>query len=84
MLFFKLGLKIFIVVLILLIYNWSNEFKKFVLFIKVLICNGVKEEREELIKNYNEYDVILIIYNLLRRDLEYYIMEFNYCILDEV
>ena len=66
-----------------LIYNWKNEFKKFAPSINIAISNGVKEEREELIKNYKNYDVILTTYNLLRRDLESYDMEFDYCILDE-
>ena len=66
-----------------LIYNWKNEFKKFAPSMKIAISNGTPEEREELIKNYNEYDVILTTYNLLRRDLELYDMEFDYCILDE-
>ncbi|NOW10161.1 SNF2 family DNA or RNA helicase [Clostridium saccharobutylicum] len=83
MLLSKPGSKTLIVAPTSLIYNWSNEFKKFAPSIKVLICNGVKEEREELIKNYSEYDVILTTYNLLRRDLNHYTMEFDYCILDE-
>ncbi|OPJ57432.1 RNA polymerase-associated protein RapA [Clostridium chromiireducens] len=66
-----------------LIYNWKNEFKKFAPSMKIAISNGNKEERIELIKNYKEYDVIITTYNLLRRDLELYDMEFDYCILDE-
>jgi SNF2 family DNA or RNA helicase len=66
-----------------LIYNWKNEFNKFAPSIKIAISNGNKEEREKLIENYKEYDVILTTYNLLRRDLELYSMEFDYCILDE-
>lgn len=66
-----------------LIYNWKNEFKKFAPSIKIAISNGVKEEREKLIKNYKNYDVILTTYNLLRRDIELYDMEFDYCVLDE-
>lgn len=66
-----------------LIYNWKNEFEKFAPSMKIAISNGIREEREELIKNYNDYDVILTTYNLLRRDAELYYMEFDYCILDE-
>jgi len=66
-----------------LIYNWKNEFKKFAPSMKIGISNGIKEEREVLIKNYKDYDVILTTYNLLRRDAELYDMEFDYCILDE-
>jgi Superfamily II DNA/RNA helicases, SNF2 family len=66
-----------------LIYNWKNEFDKFAPSMKIAISNGTPEEREVLIKDYKEYDVILTTYNLLRRDLELYDMEFDYCILDE-
>jgi SNF2 family DNA or RNA helicase len=66
-----------------LIYNWKNEFNKFAPSMKIAISNGTPEEREVLIKDYKEYDVILTTYNLLRRDLELYDMEFDYCILDE-
>lgn len=66
-----------------LIYNWKSEFKKFAPSMKIGISDGCKEEREALIKNYENYDVILTTYNLLRRDIELYNMEFDYCILDE-
>ncbi|WP_297423880.1 SNF2 helicase associated domain-containing protein [Clostridium sp.] len=66
-----------------LIYNWKNEFRKFAPSMKIAISNGSRDEREKLIKNYKEYDVIITTYNLLRRDLELYDMEFDYCILDE-
>jgi SNF2 family DNA or RNA helicase len=79
----KTGSKTLIVAPTSLIYNWENEFKKFAPSMRIAISNGSKEEREELIKNYREYDVILTTYNLLRRDLDLYDMEFNYCILDE-
>ncbi|MGN0144538.1 MAG: DEAD/DEAH box helicase, partial [Clostridium sp.] len=66
-----------------LIYNWYSEFKKFAPSLKILICNGTPDERKNNIKNYNNYDVIITTYNLLRRDLEHYSMYFDYCILDE-
>ena len=66
-----------------LIYNWSNEFKKFAPHMNILIANGSPEEREREINEYKKYDVILTTYNLLRRDIELYNMEFDYCILDE-
>ncbi|MGL5380050.1 SNF2 helicase associated domain-containing protein, partial [Clostridium sp.] len=53
-----------------LIYNWKNEFKKFAPTIKVAIVHGNKEERDETIKNYKDYDVILTTYGTLRNDEE--------------
>ena len=61
----------------------KNEFNKFAPHMKILIANGSPEEREKEIKEYKNYDVILTTYNLLRRDIELYNMEFDYCILDE-
>lgn len=67
-----------------LIYNWISEFEKFAPAVKVAAVNGPKEEREEIIKNISQFDVIITTYNLLKRDLECYSsLEFDYCILDE-
>ncbi len=66
-----------------LIYNWCSEFKKFAPSLKVLVCNGTREERKNNIKNYKDYHVIITTYNMLRNDLEHYTMSFDYCILDE-
>lgn len=67
-----------------LIYNWKDEFMKFSPSIKVGIVNGIIKEREEIIHNYKDYDVLITTYNLLRRDIELYeSKEFDYCILDE-
>lgn len=67
-----------------LLYNWSNEFKKFAPNIKVAICNGTIEERQDIIRKYIDYDVIITTYNLLKRDLDKYEnISFDYCILDE-
>ncbi|MBV7271741.1 SNF2 helicase associated domain-containing protein [Clostridium sp. PL3] len=67
-----------------LVYNWLSEFEKFAPSVKVKVVNGLKEDREEIIKNIESYDVIITTYNLLKRDLESYRnLEFDYCILDE-
>jgi SNF2 family DNA or RNA helicase len=67
-----------------LIYNWMNEFNKFAPAVRVAPVNGTKEEREDVIKNIKDYDVIITTYNLLKRDQESYRnIEFDYCILDE-
>ena len=67
-----------------LIYNWHSEFEKFAPDLKVAISNGTKSEREELIRNVQEFDVIITTYNLMKRDLEEYKkVEFDYFIIDE-
>lgn len=67
-----------------LVYNWINEFEKFAPTISAAAVNGSKEEREDLIRNIHQYDVLITTYNLLKRDLEIYRnIEFDYCILDE-
>jgi len=67
-----------------LIYNWISEFQKFAPTVSIAAVNGSKDDREEIIKNIGNYDVIITTYNLLKRDLESYNnIEFDYCILDE-
>ncbi|MCY6958534.1 DEAD/DEAH box helicase [Clostridium brassicae] len=78
------GSKSLIVAPTSLIYNWAQEFERFAPTLKVLAISGSKEEREELIKNVENYDVIVTTYNLAKRDLEEYKkIDFDYCILDE-
>lgn len=67
-----------------LIYNWEKEFKKFAPSMKVLILHGLKDERVELMKSMDDYDVVLTTYGILRNDSEEYKkINFNYCIIDE-
>lgn len=67
-----------------LVYNWYEETQKFYPSLKVLIINGSRQEREELIKQYNNYDLLITSYPLIRRDIEDYSdVNFKYCILDE-
>ncbi len=67
-----------------LVYNWESEIKKFSKQLTTLVISGDKEERQDKIKDYADYDVILTSYPLIRRDVEFYSdMSFRYCILDE-
>ncbi|SHI20280.1 DEAD/DEAH box helicase [Clostridium magnum] len=78
------GSKSLIVAPTSLIYNWISEFEKFAPTVSIAAVNGSKEDREEIIKNIGNYDVIITTYNLLKRDLESYNnIDFDYCILDE-
>ncbi len=67
-----------------LVYNWKSEIEKFSPNITTLIISGIASQRNELISNINNYDLIFTSYDLLKRDIELYEnIEFNYCILDE-
>ncbi|KHD36784.1 helicase [Clostridium acetobutylicum] len=78
------GKKSLIVVPTSLVYNWIQEFERFAPSIKVAASVGTKKEREVIIENLNEFQVIITTYNLLKRDLSSYMaLEFDYCILDE-
>ncbi|SHI36489.1 Superfamily II DNA or RNA helicase, SNF2 family [Clostridium cavendishii DSM 21758] len=67
-----------------LIYNWQSEFEKFAPSMKILVLHGNKDEREKLMEEYEEYDVIITTYNLIRNDFEFYKdKNFDYIIIDE-
>lgn len=67
-----------------LIHNWKSEFEKFAPSLKVGISHGLKKDRLNLIKNKDDYDVILTTYGALRNDLdEFEKLYFDYCIIDE-
>jgi SNF2 family DNA or RNA helicase len=67
-----------------LLYNWINEFEKFAPTLRVAAVNGSKLEREEIIKELDNFDVIITSYNLLKRDWDLYEnIYFDYCIIDE-
>lgn len=55
-----------------LVYNWSEEIKKFAPFLKFAIIDGNQFERSEIIRNANKYNVIITSLNLLTRDLKNY------------
>ena len=60
------------------------EFEKFSNNLNVVAISGSKGEREALVENLEEYDVIITSYPLIRRDLEYYEKtKFDICIIDE-
>lgn len=67
-----------------LVLNWKAEVEKWCGKIKVLIVKGTASVRKELINKYNEYDLIVTSYDLLKRDvLEYEGKKFRYIIADE-
>lgn len=66
------GKKSLVVTPTALIYNWKSEFEKFAPSLKVVILHGTKKEREKIIANIDECDVILTTYGTLRNDIESY------------
>ena len=67
-----------------LLYNWKNEVVKFAPNLKVLIVSGPKGERENMIKEVKEADIVVTSYPLIRRDIdEYKDITFSFCFLDE-
>ncbi len=79
----KKGSKTLIVVPTSLIYNWKNEFARFAPDMKVAIGYGGLEERINILNKFDDYDVYITTYNLLRRDLSYFTMNFDYMFIDE-
>ncbi|CDF57453.1 COG0553: Superfamily II DNA/RNA helicases, SNF2 family [Thermobrachium celere DSM 8682] len=76
--------KTLIVVPSSLLFNWQSEFEKFAPDTKVLVVQGNKKKREELVELIDKNDVIITSYPLIRRDIELYEnFVFNICILDE-
>ncbi len=51
-----------------LVFNWRNEFEKFTPKLKVLTYFG--NDRKELLKDFNKFDVLLTTYHTLRNDIE--------------
>ena len=67
-----------------LLYNWNDEFEKFAPKLNICVIHGEKKEREKLLENYYEYDVILTTYGTLKNDCNVYEnIEFKNIILDE-
>jgi len=66
------------------VYNWKNEFEKFVPDLNVAIMTGTPGERKEKIKELKGMDVWITSYATIRQDIELYReMTFQTLILDE-
>jgi superfamily II DNA or RNA helicase len=67
-----------------LVYNWAKEIERFAPQLSVSIITGKAEEREELIRQTGEREILLTSYDLLRRDVEVYSELSFFCqIIDE-
>lgn len=67
-----------------LVLNWKAEVEKWCDSIKVFIVRGNAEERKEKLTDYQNYDLVITSYDLLKRDIENYEdKNFKYIIADE-
>ncbi|WAH37899.1 DEAD/DEAH box helicase [Alicyclobacillus dauci] len=67
-----------------LVYNWSNELKRFAPNLRVGIVAGDKQSRDLILTDGSEFDILITSYPLLRRDNEMYAdKQFHVLILDE-
>jgi len=67
-----------------LVFNWGEEFIRFSPELKVSLIVGNQEERQAKIAVYQDYDVLVTSYDLLKRDIGFYEeIQFYYQIIDE-
>jgi len=66
------------------VYNWKSEIERFSENLSVLIIDGTKSKRIELLNSIKEYDILITSYSIMRNDYELYEdMCFNSIIIDE-
>lgn len=67
-----------------LIYNWEEELHRFASGLRTLVIAGTVAERQNLLENYQDYDVLVTSYDLLKRDIASYDgLDFHYEVIDE-
>ncbi|MCB6607667.1 SNF2 helicase associated domain-containing protein [[Clostridium] symbiosum] len=67
-----------------LIYNWGHEIAAFAPSLKVLLVTGPQAERQKELEHIKEYDVVVTSYDLLKRDLPFYMEHtFRFEVIDE-
>ncbi len=67
-----------------LVFNWTRECGKFTPTLKATAVSGTQKEREKIISDYKNYDILITSYDLLKRDIALYEgLEFNTEIIDE-
>jgi SNF2 family DNA or RNA helicase len=67
-----------------LLYNWHEEFQRFNPGLKVLVVDGVPNQRKKLLQSMKKYQIIITSYSLLQKDVDTYKKnKMGYIILDE-
>ena len=80
----KKDAKILIVCPTSLVYNWKKEFDKFGSDLKYVTVADNKQKRIEVMKDFNNYNIFITSYGLVRNDNdEYEKIDFELCVIDE-
>lgn len=67
-----------------LVFNWGEEFARFAPELSVSLITGSQEERQAKIEAWQDFDVLVTSYDLLKRDIPWYEdKEFSYQVIDE-
>ena len=67
-----------------IVFNWHNEFNKFAPQLPVKMVIGTSGDRQEIIENAGDSDILITSYDLLKRDIEFYKdVRFHSEIIDE-
>ncbi len=67
-----------------LLYNWFEEFQRFNPKLKVLVIDGVPNQRKKILQSIKKYQILITSYSLLQKDIESYKKhKLGYVILDE-
>jgi len=67
-----------------LVLNWADEFAKFASHLNTVCVSGPAASRKSIIRDADNYDVLITSYDYLRRDAELYKdLVFDYIVIDE-
>ena len=67
-----------------IIYNWMDEINGFAPSLTACVVSGLPEDRKKLIESYEDYDILITSYPLMRRDVSIYrTVLFDSVFLDE-
>ncbi len=67
-----------------IIYNWLDEVSNFASDLKCLVIVGAPNDRKAMIESYEDYDILITSYPLMRRDVIHYRkIKFDTVFLDE-
>ncbi len=67
-----------------LVYNWGEECSRYAPELSISLVTGTQEERKHKIAAWQDFDLLITSYDLLKRDIAFYEdKEFRYEIIDE-